>query len=246
MNQKQLHDLSLTSAELLEWRCPGIAARAESAARLGEFLALIQHDKGPRALHARHWLKAQLERVNEISELSRPLEQAREQARAAFAAALERETSAIARVAAATSEDEQDLAELALAKAKRAAAKASESLLAANRAQPPALPGAPIGDWRRAMYQVQEETKHLAALAPQLASFDYRGRSNVAIDMATTRGRSATLGTVPLFAVAEHAYTDPDARKLFNLRWVVACEALGLECDRSKLDLPAPSCEAAT
>jgi hypothetical protein len=242
--QKQFTDPSLTSVELLAWTDPGIAIRAERVAALGQWLDLIKNGRSESAKYSRAALKSEIERVNARSALAKPLEQARDEARAAYALELEACTGATRWIEAATSDDERDLAELALKKAERAAGIAAEALRAALQAQPPPPDGAGGPDLSStAMYQAHHDTKRLAELAPKLASYAHASRGNQAVDAAVAQGRAAS--TAALWAVAEHDYKSDDAaQQLFDLRWSIACGVLGIECNRSALKLPQPSSAA--
>ena len=238
MDQKPLHEVT-TSTELLDYRDPGVAARETRAAELKRMIELIRRDSEPQAELSRDWLKAELKSVLDYTEVNRPYEEARDEARAAYAEACATVHAASASVSAATSEDEQDRAELALKKANRIAAAAAEALRAALVAHPE--PGPAFTDLVQVGIRVNAETRKLAAAARNLAGYLYADRPTPDIHMARQMGRSATLQDVHYFAIAEHKYKDDaDARRLLNLRFAMACDALGLACDRSKLLLPVP------
>src|SRR5258708_6906520 len=87
--QKQLHDPTLSAVELIAWQHHSVATRAESVTRVESLLALIAHDKGPRAKYTRREYKAELARLHERTSVEVPLEEARKVARAACVSALE-------------------------------------------------------------------------------------------------------------------------------------------------------------
>ena len=234
--QKELNDHSLTPAELVAWTNPGCNARAAHATRIESLLARIEHAKGPRAKYARHHFKAELAYVHKRIALDEPFEDARAQARAVFTAAHEDCTEAERVLAQATTESDQDCGELALKKARRALAAARAELVATLQAAPPPDVTGGLSDPSRELYELRAETEALVRQTSSPAR---------AIEIAQILGVKASLGMLPLFALAEIDFTDSDrARRLLNLSWLTACRRLGVECP-SDLELPIAQGESA-
>jgi len=215
------------------------AARAKYVARITELLTELGDASGQQADFCRDWLNSELARAAEIDEIARPLVEARAQARQACEAASAAIRSANDAFARSTTEDQRDRAELARIKASRALASANDELAAANeRRAPPPKP--PWADLPALLYQVYEETERLAKHAPALAKYGSYTEANDAITIATYHGQHATLSHMRLWALAERKFTDRLTRQLLAYRWLLACRALGISCDDSKLDLPKP------